>query len=362
MKIIFWSNLSATGWLKALLGFVLILILFIGYPLSAQAQNKNFFQVILDRFTSFHAQRTALGIPTGRPAGGAKRGRCPEIVSLGNAEDSLVALVPKLLNPLNQLEPLSKSSLDGDIVWGTTVAEYPTFWFFLPFHRQEDLEFAKFALMSEDKQLVAGPILVKLPEASGVTNGPVIAKFTLPSSENPLKVGQQYNYKWFFSIVCDARKPSRNPSVSGWIQRITPPFAIAQIQRAPTPRDYLYYAQSGIWYDAVTRLADSQMTRLQTQSGDTSDRVEPSPSESEAQTTSPQPQREVVPAGVKQASMPPLPSAKPLPFPESNVEDDWLGLFRFLFQSQELSEDAVNKIASKMAGVPIVELLPISER
>ena len=96
-------------------------------------------------------------------------------------------------------------------------------------------------MLDKDKHNVAGPIFVKIPG-----DKPSIAKFTLPKSAKPLEINQEYI--WYFSIICDPLKPSRNPGVTGVIERVKLP---------KPPQNYLDYAQQRIWYDTVTSLVQS---------------------------------------------------------------------------------------------------------
>lgn len=318
-------------WFRALLSVALVFTLFISHPLltfgqqsqkqappqSQSQQPKNLWQALVNSLT---APSVKVGLPAGNPEARGRRGQCP-VVALDIGEVSLTALAPRASERRAETQWYPESM--QDIVWGRTVAAYPTFWFYLPYHQQDDLKFAKFVLLDENKKVVVGPILLQLPDAAAVAGRPVLAKFTLPKSVQPLAADQTYN--WFFSIVCDARKPSKNPSVSGWIERVKPPYPIALYQGLPTANDYLYYAQAGLWYDTVTRIADSRMQSLQPQ---------------------------IKPAAPDIGKTQPAASA--------SLEDDWLGLFQFLFQSPGLSDEQLKKMANQVANAQIVDLVPVA--
>ncbi|WP_052128830.1 DUF928 domain-containing protein [Neosynechococcus sphagnicola] len=92
------------------------------------------------------------------------------------------------------------------------------------------------------------------------TNG--IVSFTLPDTGvlSPLEVGKQYH--WYFTVVCDADEPSANVSVEGWIQRIEPsPGLNSNLLKAKPDERPAVYAEAGIWYEALTALADLRRTR-----------------------------------------------------------------------------------------------------
>ncbi|MBC1225457.1 DUF928 domain-containing protein [Nostoc sp. UCD121] len=242
-------SLPTARWFRAIISLILIIIFFIGYPAPAIAQqdNRNIIQVFLAEVESVvkgRSQRKELKTPNGRPRGGAGRGRCPALISLDNNEIPLTAFVPTIHE--QQVLP-SKM----DLVWGKTIEAYPTFWFYIPYaYKESEIEYGKFVLLNQNEEIVAGPILVRLPEA----NQPSLAKFTLPKTVEPLEEDQEYN--WYFSIICNPLKPSNNPGVVGWIERMKLPVL--------PPNNSLYYAKKGIWYDTVTRLFTSE--DLQTQS------------------------------------------------------------------------------------------------
>lgn len=174
------------------------------------------------------------GSNSGVTRGGAIRGPCASTEQI-----PLTALVPD-----NQPE--------------LTVEPYPTFWFYIPAYNSR-VEFAKFMLLDANNHpVLKQPILVKLPESSG------IAKFTLPKTESvwlkerSLEVGK--SYYWFFSVVCNPRKPSLDPNVKGAIERVERTSRQeSQLKNAPVEQPYLVYAKNGIvWYDSLTRLIEER--------------------------------------------------------------------------------------------------------
>ncbi|MEH2247835.1 DUF928 domain-containing protein [Nostoc sp.] len=315
----FITRLSIAQLLRAIVSLILTIILVFGYPSQAQAQsqqNQTLFQVALERIQSLFVPRTKLGAPVGRTRGAAGRGRCSAIATLPSnqfdiSEFTLTALIPPIKKSLNRVEQLPKPAL-SQVVWGKTLEANPSFWFYIPFvYKESELEYAKFVMLDEDRHIVVEPIFFRLPNKD-VMGKPSIAKLTLPANLKPLEINKQYN--WFFSIICDERKPSRNPSVTGWIQREALPVL--------APQNYLYYARSGIWYDAVTRLVESRRTALQAQ-------VEVVSPSTEKSIATPQPQ----------------------------IQEDWVSLVRSVSWSIKLNE----KLIDEIANAPIVELTPVPE-
>lgn len=165
------------------------------------------------------------GAPGGHPQGGASRGNCPV------ASPQLTALVPIL--------PKTPDRPDVTPVWALTVSDRPTFWFYVPYPLTGDLAM-EFVLQDEQ-----GKYLYQTPLAqSGSTPG--VVSVTLPATVSPLEVGKRYH--WYFLIYCT---PSNPMFVDGWIER--KPNASSQpiLSREQAQR----YAANGIWYDALTTLA-----------------------------------------------------------------------------------------------------------
>ncbi|XGV96370.1 MAG: DUF928 domain-containing protein [Leptolyngbya sp. BL-A-14] len=186
--------------------------------------------------------------------GGVRRGPCAE-------DFDLVALAPdrqrkSALAPEQPLEATAEAS---------TVEGYPSFWFYVPHYKPSTIS-AKFVLLDENNHLVRSPIYTQLPQTSSEfpqskTSG-VIAELTLPNDEEGLDVGKKYT--WYFSLLCDFQKPSRNPEVTGQIQRVLQ----GPLPRLPEPayvvHNNTYIGQENIesvvFYDTVTQLAKRQGT------------------------------------------------------------------------------------------------------
>jgi hypothetical protein len=238
---------------RAIISVILAIILFISYPLPVIAEeNTSPITSIIEIFTSAWKggrQRTNKDVKqvTGSPRGGAKRGRCQEFISLGTDEIPLTAFAfsapeaessPSKSDTINVSKPAS--------VWGQTIEQYPTFLFYIPYgFKNFEIENGKFVLLDKNQKMIGKPVRFKLPEDT--TNRPVLGKLTLPKTLGPLEDGEEYN--WYFSIICNQQKPSRNPSVSGWIEKL---------ESSVYPPTYLYYFDKGIWYDAIARLIESQ--------------------------------------------------------------------------------------------------------
>jgi hypothetical protein len=161
------------------------------------------------------------GAPT-ITAGGATRGSCQTGTKM------LTPLVPK------------------DQV-GLTFSARPSFFLYIPSSETKTIDFL---LLTGDGTEVIYQKVFTLAGSSGVV------RFDLPTDAPALQTGKQYY--WYFTLNCDpAKGPSGNPGVEGMIERVTPDAAIAKQLATAKPGDRpSIYAESGIWYETLTSLAD----------------------------------------------------------------------------------------------------------
>ncbi|NJM74268.1 MAG: DUF928 domain-containing protein [Scytonema sp. RU_4_4] len=229
---------------QVILSITIAIIFLIGYPAEALAEGS-----WLQNFLAYIGfKRDVRGKVGSRPKGGGGRGNCPNLAYLNKAKDlQLIAIIP-------EAQPYSSSSLaskPAKITWSYTIQQRPNLWFYVPYKFDEEtqVKFAKLALIDEDKRLITQPpFIFQLPQQPG------IVQVKLPIA---LEVNKPY--KWFFSVICDDNKPSRNPSVSGWVQRVPPNQAGFVLQPSEDVFNRINYrdiANYGLWFDAFTRLAE----------------------------------------------------------------------------------------------------------
>ncbi len=158
---------------------------------------------------------------------------------------------PASATPLMALMP------EGDP--GHTTQAYPTFWFYLPFGRQTFLKgdgttqatvaLARFVLLDDKRKPILNQrmVLIPLPEKPG------IGRFTLPTTEKGMEVGK--DYQWYFSIICDPQQPSANPTVSGWLTRVSPPPTLGdRLKSTPAPDQFRVYQDNKLWFESLNQL------------------------------------------------------------------------------------------------------------
>ncbi len=187
-------------------------------------------------------QLPSRGRPIGRYRGGASRGTC-----------SAVAL------PLTALVPFTKqpSRTDGEevtYVWGLTTFSNPTFWFFTPYENGSTHP-AEFVLQDLDGNDVYRTKVV-LPNQPGVLG------IRLPSNVATLQPDTSYH--WYFKVYCGQQKVGAPIFVEGIIQRVALDGTVAKQLKTASPRQKAdLYAANGIWYDALTILAELRVAHPQ---------------------------------------------------------------------------------------------------
>jgi hypothetical protein len=162
-------------------------------------------------------------------------------------------LCPKVETPLTALAPVYDTNGEKS-VWGLTVAEYPTFWFYVPYSLTAKLP-VEFRLQDEnDQDLYTTTFMAQ--------TAPGVVSVQLPSTVAPLEIGKRYF--WTFVVRCDPDESSSNIFVSGWVERIAPNSTFINQLRTATPQQLIaLYATNGIWYDGLTTLAQLRRTEPQ---------------------------------------------------------------------------------------------------
>lgn len=166
---------------------------------------------------------SAYGRP-GRRVGGGSRSPCPTIAP-----------------PLTALMPMTN--------WGRTIAERPTFWFYVPYSPQQ-APAGEFVLQEEKGNDVYRTAFT-LPKTPGFVS------FNTPPQTAPLEINKWYH--WYFKVYCEPQT-STPVFVEGWVQRVErTPELDRQLKAAKLP-DYTIYANNGVWFDALARLAQLRLS------------------------------------------------------------------------------------------------------
>ena len=127
---------------------------------------------------------------------------------------------------------------------GKTLAEYPTFFVYIPANTAQA---AEIGLEDENgRRLYSTTLEQKLQ--------PGVFSFTIPTgSDNlPLKLGK--NYKWYIELFCDE---SPGGFVEGWVRRVEPNDSLESELKQASKRDRIrIYTREGMWYDALKILVE----------------------------------------------------------------------------------------------------------
>ncbi|MEH2237788.1 DUF928 domain-containing protein [Nostoc sp.] len=168
--------------------------------------------------------------PGGRVRGGAKRGTTCKLTKLD----------------LTALMPFTEETNSVTNVWGQTTVERPSWFFYVPYTKDLPYE-VEFVLQDHDSNEIYQKAIA-LPDKPGVI------RVSLPTTAPALALNKQYH--WFFTINCDQQKNSPPTFVQGVIQRVElNPAVVKELQTTEPLKRYAIYAQNGIWYEALTILA-----------------------------------------------------------------------------------------------------------
>lgn len=198
---------------------------------------------------------SSIGKP-GRREGGGTRNPCFK------GATTVTALIPLIKFQEKQL------------AYGTTLQASPTFFAYVPpayvpISDQENssgeakpkTRLVEFLLQQEDNKEIYRASFTVPPSAG-------IVSITLPIYENSPSLEVDKNYLWSFSLICDADTYKADPSDNsikisglGSIKRVNPQPSLEMLLKEASPRErFLAYAKEGIWYDALSTLAELRRT------------------------------------------------------------------------------------------------------
>ncbi|MBD0264200.1 MAG: DUF928 domain-containing protein [Tolypothrix sp. Co-bin9] len=181
---------------------------------------------------------------SGRRAGMGSRDNCPAVPT------ALTALVP--LQEEQKVEKQTDKSVIG-IVGGLTTSERPTFWFYVPYTQDLANSSAEFILQDSAGTSIYQDAIALPPE-------PSVIGISLPENVTSLEVGK--TYRWYLKVRCKQETTSVPLYVEGDIQRINLDSRVMQQLSAAgdTQQKIIIYAKEGIWFDALTMLAQIRLS------------------------------------------------------------------------------------------------------
>ncbi|KYC42471.1 hypothetical protein WA1_21135 [Scytonema hofmannii PCC 7110] len=184
------------------------------------------------------------GAPGNRKGGGTRDGHKCSVLEIN---ERLLALVPAV-----------ESEQAISHVWGLTVNASPTLWFYLPY-LPKDIKTGKLELWDETdreprnyQQIYQGTFTV--------AGTPGAIALNLPPT---VKLEPDKNYHWYLSLDINCNGKNQSVDVNGWIQRATFNNTLAVQLQSVERNQVILYAENGIWYDALTQLAQLRRSHPQ---------------------------------------------------------------------------------------------------
>ncbi|RUT10223.1 hypothetical protein DSM106972_007180 [Dulcicalothrix desertica PCC 7102] len=156
---------------------------------------------------------------------------------------------PQTQKPLTALVPVTKFSDNTELRWGLTTQDHPTFWFYIPYE-SKSVQTAKFSLRDRTNSTLYETD-IKLTGTPGVIN------VSLPKEAPLLSNNQWYRLYLFINISCAPNTPYQKDFAEAWITRETlAPALSSELEKATIQQKANIYAKNGIWYDAITTVAE----------------------------------------------------------------------------------------------------------
>lgn len=213
--------------------FLLIAILFsiliLEYPKNiAQSQNSNNNKIL---FTPPTPEDN--GAPAGNRKGAGSQGLC-KITDLEKDIAPLIAIMPEV--------PVKTATKDKNYVWGETISSNPTFWFYIAYPVNSQVEF----ILQDEAEKEIYKTTFKLDKTPGIVS------LTLP--KNKLSLETNNSYYWYIYVTCN---PESSPDdfVEGWIKRVDLISDInKQLESAKPLERIAIYAENGLWFDTLNSI------------------------------------------------------------------------------------------------------------
>ena len=155
--------------------------------------------------------------------------------SQGTCDLKLVALAP-------EFKRTTANQITETHVWGQTTISNPTLWFFIPSAPPGTK--LEFSLQDRQEQDIYRSSITT-PTQPGVIG------IQLPAGQPLLQLNRDYRWTLTAKVPCDNAEPTR-VHVDGWIARVN--LAVGY-------KNMYNYAREGIWYDAVTSLAQERLQK-----------------------------------------------------------------------------------------------------
>ncbi len=171
------------------------------------------------------------GAPPGNREGAGSHGLC----KMTNGEKDitpLIAIMPEVT--------VKTATKDKIYIWGETTSAYPTFWFYVDYPIDSQVEF----ILQDESENEVYKTNFSLDKTSGLIS------LILPKNKVNLEIGQSYH--WYLYIMCNVQN-SPDDFVEGWVKRVELDSNINdQLELAQPLERISIYAENGLWFDTLS--------------------------------------------------------------------------------------------------------------
>lgn len=175
-------------------------------------------------------------------------GKRSEAGSRGCSQDMNKPLTSVSQKRLTALVPVYS---DSELVFGATIAEHPSFLFYVPY--SSDFAYGEFVLEDEAQNQTI--------YKTSLTGTPGVVSLRLPSKAAPLEIGKLY--RWYFNIYCK-NDEQIIANVEGYVKREQLNSALkTQLEKATPRQRVAFYVDNGYWYEALSTAAEMRRTQPQ---------------------------------------------------------------------------------------------------
>ena len=220
-------------------------------PKSSYPANRAFFKGQNNSLQS-KKKKTPPQVPnTGTPTSDSKPGTTPPNTGTPTGDSKPGTTRPQAMCKVTN-KPLT--AINANYGKDFTVSEFPSFWFYIPYSRQE-IKSLEFVVNNEKETKTIYITSVQLLDQPG------IIKITIPSKQDySLKINE--TYRWYLNLKCKQNtnnEPEQNEPdqvVNGWVQRIALAPKLEKDLTSLENQKYIAYKRHDIWHDYISNLAN----------------------------------------------------------------------------------------------------------
>lgn len=201
-------------------------------------------------------QQPRQGSPTPRPSPQPSPSRSPTPSNQRTAATPIRFSLPPEGAPGYRGDAATRDNCNGEksrliaLVPGTnlglTIAERPTFWFYVS-EQVKSTTPVEFMLVDDQENTV-------YKDSFEVTVSPGIIGIKLPQNVSALEIGKRYH--WTLSVVCNPGNSRETANVDGEVWRVDKPGLQQKLDGVSGRDRILLYAENGLWYDTLTNLIE----------------------------------------------------------------------------------------------------------